>query len=99
MSEFIQSLSPSLFWDVDRENVDDEKHRRFVMQRVLERGSFDDWRLTKERYTLPTIVAEAQQMRSLEPKALAFIACVGGVHEETFRCFTLRRLHQKHWFF
>jgi hypothetical protein len=99
MSEFIQSLTPSLFWDVNREDVDDEKHRRFVMQRVLERGSLDDWRRTKERYTLPTIVAEAQQMRSLEPKALAFIACVGGVREETFRCFTLRRLHQKHWFF
>ena len=27
MSPFVASLSPHLFWDVDREQVDPEKHR------------------------------------------------------------------------
>lgn len=95
----MKALTPSLFWDVNRDEVDDEKHRRFIMQRVLERGTIDDWRLTKKHYSLPLIVAEAQQMRSLEPRALAFIACLGRVDESSFRCSALKQSHQKHWFY
>ena len=98
MSEYVRALTPALFWDVERDDVDDEKHRRFIMQRVLERGTLDDWRLTKQRYSIPLIVKEAQQMRSLEPKALAFIDCVGDVEESSFRCYALRQSHQTHWF-
>ena len=99
MSDYVRELSPALFWDVDRESIDVDRHRRFIVQRVLERGNMKDWRLTKAHYTLPVIVAEAQQMRSLEPKALAFIACIGNVVESSFRCYTLRQSHQKHWFY
>ena len=42
MSSFVQSLSKGLFWDVDPETVDEVKHRRFIIQRVLERGDFED---------------------------------------------------------
>lgn len=97
MSEYIKSLTQSLFWDVDRETLDDSRYRRFIIQRVLERGTLEDWRLTNRRYTLKTIVEEAQQMRTLEPKALAFIACVGQVPEESFRCFISKQSSQKHW--
>ena len=86
MSPFIASLSPHLFWDVDREQVDPEKHRRSIIQRVLERGSWDDWKAVKAEYTLPSIVEEARNMRCLEPTALAFVSCVGHVPKESFRC-------------
>ena len=86
MSPFVASLSPHLFWDVDREQVDPEKHRRSIIQRVLERGSWDDWKAVKAEYTLPSIVEEARNMRSLEPTALAFVSCVGHVPKESFRC-------------
>ena len=99
MSEYVKALTPSLFWDVNRDEVDDDRHRRFIMQRVLERGTMNDWRLTKRRYSLPLIVAEAQQMRSLEPRALAFIACLGDVDESSFRCSALKQSHQRHWFY
>ena len=42
-------------------------------------------------YTMPVVVAEAQQMRSLDPVTLAFAACLGNVKEETFRCFASKR--------
>lgn len=99
MSDYVQSLSPSLFWDVDRRMIDDEKHRRFIIGRVLERGRMQDWRSTKDRYGLATVVHEAQQMRSLDPKALAFVSCLGQVSKETFRCYTLQHLHRQHWIY
>ena len=91
MSELIQTLSPELFWDVDRGTIDENAHRRYVIERVLERGELSDLRKMVAHYTMPVVVAEAQQMRSLDPVTLAFAACLGNVKEETFRCFASKR--------
>ena len=86
MNPLVARLSPGLFWDTDREKVDPAVHRRAIVQRVLERGSWTDWTAIRDAFTVPVIVSEAQRLRSLEPKALSFISCVGGVAPETFRC-------------
>ncbi len=91
MSTFIQSLAQELFWDVDPKAIDDEKHRRYVIERILERGELSDLCKMVAHYTMPTVIAEAQQMRSLDPVTLAFAACLGNVKEETFRCYTSKR--------
>ena len=88
MTSFVSLLTPSLFWDVDISEIDEEKHRRYIIQRVIERGDLSDWNSLKNRYSLEVIVEEAQKMRTLDPKALAFISCVGNVPKESFRCFT-----------
>ncbi len=87
MSEFVQKLSGSLFGDVEQDLLDDENDKRFIIQRVLERGLRKDWLLINERYTLEGIVEEALQMRSLEPKALSYISCMGDVPKEKFKCY------------
>lgn len=86
MSPFIQSLSSRLFWDVDPNEIDEQAHCRYIIQRVLERGTLDDIRATISYYTMPFMIAEAQQIRFLDPVTLAFAACIGNVKEETFRC-------------
>lgn len=87
MSDFVKQLSSSLFWDVDISEIDDEKNKRFIIQRVLERGTHNDWILINKKYTLQGIVQEAMQMRYLEPKALSYIAIMGNVPKEEFRCY------------
>lgn len=87
MSDFVKQLSSSLFWDVDISEIDDEKNKRFIIQRVLERGTRNDWILINKKYTLQGIVQEAMQMRYLEPKALSYIAIMGNVPKEEFRCY------------
>ena len=57
----------------------------------LERGTLEDIRATVAHYTMPFMIAEAQQIRSLDPVTLAFAACLGNVKEETFRCYTSKR--------
>ena len=91
MSDFIQSLSQRLFWDVDSKTIDDRVHCRYVIQRVLERGSIEDIKATIAHYTMPVMIAEAQQIRSLDPVTLAFAACLGNVNEDTFRCYSSKR--------
>ena len=88
MSTLVQKLSKRLFWDVDPETIDDRVHCRYVIQRVLERGSLEDIKATVAHYTMPFMIAEAQQIRSLDPVTLAFAACLGNVKEDTFRCYS-----------
>ena len=97
MNSLAKQLTPEIFWDVNISDMDDDLHRRFIIQRVLERGTLEDFRRTRDHYTLAVMVAEAQKMRHLEPKALAFIACLGNVPEESFRCYTPPHSIQKHW--
>lgn len=91
MCEFVKSLSPRLFWDVDPETINERTHARYIIQRVLERGSLEDLKSTIAHYTMEGMIAEAQQIRSLDPVTLAFAACIGNVKEDTFRCYTSKQ--------
>ncbi len=97
MSPFVQSLSRSLFWDVDPETVDEVKHRRFIIQRVLERGNFEELKELIAHYSMPVVIAEAQRIRSLDPVTLSFAACLGNVSEESFRCYSMLHLSTQPW--
>jgi len=41
----IEQLSPDLFWDVDRTQVDPFRHQKWLITRVIERGRWRDWLL------------------------------------------------------
>jgi hypothetical protein len=38
MKSWINNLSPELFWDVSRKEVDPERNERWLIERVLQRG-------------------------------------------------------------
>lgn len=77
--DFVHTLKRRLFWDVDINGIDEQKHRRFIIQRVFERGDLEDIRKTIGAYSLAVVASEYAQMRSLDPVTNAFLACVCGV--------------------
>jgi hypothetical protein len=91
------NFTASLFWDVAPEAVDFDKHRRWVVQRVLEYGRIEDWRAIRELYGLDGIAEAAQHARTLDPKALAFISLLSGKSVDTFRCSTTKSYTRLHW--
>ena len=90
-------FSRKLFWDVDPSTLDFERHRKYVVARVLEYGTLDDWQLLVRRFTLESIIGVAQTLRTLDPKALSFLATVGHVPRSSFRCYTLSRSVPTPW--
>ena len=44
----INDFSQHLFWDVDLNGFDFEKHKMHLIQKVLEYGFIEDWRLLKD---------------------------------------------------
>lgn len=94
--ECIQGFSNYIFWDVDRNSIDLTLNAPYVVQRVLEYGQIDDWRLLKNYYGLDSIVAVCKGLRTLEPKALAFISAISNTPIEQFRCYTTRQSLPEH---
>jgi hypothetical protein len=61
MSLDVARLSPTLFWDVAKESVDWDRHRVWLVERVLTRGTWDDWLLVSRELS-------AAKLRELEPR-------------------------------
>jgi len=85
-----KDFSETLFWDVDPQEVDFDRNRRWFVVRVLEYGLIEDWKSLLKLYSLEEIVMAAQTARTLEPKAFSFICFVSRSPKESFRCFTMK---------
>jgi hypothetical protein len=76
-----------------------EQHAAYIVGRVLDYGSWNDWRLIRNYYGMEKIKTIALGLRSMERKSLAFIATVTNIPENQFRCYTLLQSKNLHWYF
>ena len=81
-------LTETLFWDCDPKTVDAEMHGRFIIGRVLTRGTMGDWRHLKQLYGHERLRSEVVLLRSLDPRTLAFCCTYFELNKEDFRCYS-----------
>lgn len=93
----LERFSPYLFWDMDKEQIDLDVSSTQIIQRVMEYGGMEDWRLLKSYYGLKRIVQSCQQLRSLDPRVVAFLCCISHVTKESFRCYHNTQSPHPHW--
>lgn len=92
-------FSANLFWDVDPTQLDLNNHKRFIIQRVIEFGTLNDWKFIKSYYGIAVIGREMTQIRSLDDITLSFISLVTGIRKEDFRCYITKQSLPPHWNF
>lgn len=85
----ISEFSNHLFWDVNRDELDLDTNKSFIVKRVLEYGLMRDWNLIYKYYGLQTIIELAKSFRSIDPKSFSFILNLSGLPKEDFRCSTI----------
>jgi hypothetical protein len=95
----VSQLPRHLFWDVNPENLEWQMNHQLIIERVLERGTLDQWRTIVSVYGLEKIVETVKQMRSLDPVSLHFIAAISHTPLTEFRCYHTRYLTQEHWIY
>lgn len=96
-AECIEKLSPVVFWDMDREQVGMETCPPQIIQRVLEYGTWEDWKIIRSYYGLDRIVEYCKGMRTLDPIALSYICCISNTKEEEYRCYHFRQSNPTLW--
>lgn len=97
--DYISRLSSHLFWDMDQESVDMDTCPSQIIQRVLEYGTLDDWKLILSYYGLNKIVTVCRSLRTLDAKALSFICCISGTDKTQYRCYYITQSNPTRWNF
>lgn len=92
-------FSKHLFWDIDIEDLDMEKHGAYVLEKVLEFGRMNDWLLVNEYYDIDELRRIAVDMRCMSPKALSFMSIITHTPEKQFRCYKELQSPNRHWHF
>ena len=63
----------SLFWDTDVNSIDMVKNKRYIIERILKFGDFDDYHWMRNTYSTENIKDVILEERSdLDPKSINF---------------------------
>jgi hypothetical protein len=81
-------LPPHLFWDIDPNDIDLEKHAAWLARRVLEYGDWPDWQALVRCYGRDRLATIVTGIRSLHPRALSFCKIWFDLPASAFRCST-----------
>lgn len=96
-AEWLSNFSEYLFWDADTKQLSMDDNAAYIIQRVLECGQMDDWRLINRYYGLDRIVSECKRLRTLDPVCLSFICNISHTNEEEYRCYHYRQSNPTLW--
>lgn len=90
-------FSENLFWDIDLSELDMQKHASYIMARVLDYGTWNDWLIMRNCYTRQQIRDTVLNLRCLSSKSLNFISLYTKTPIQEFRCYPLRQSHPTLW--
>lgn len=89
----MKGLSDHLFWDVNRNEIDLEKHAIWLTGRVLEYGRWADWQILVSEYGKPRLATLTQVLRTISPKTLTFCCAWFQLPISAFRCSASMQSH------
>ncbi len=90
-------LSKVLFWDVDYDTIDWEKHAPYVVERIITRGTLEDFREIKNYYGKSKLKRITKQLRYMNDELLYFCSVYFNTPISEFRCYKLQQLSPSHW--
>lgn len=65
-------FSKELFWDSEVEDINLQKNRRYVIERVISRGRMQDFKVLLSLYSIEEIKSAVRQSKELDPKTRHF---------------------------
>lgn len=93
----LTQFSDHLFWDTPMESVDAGRNRKWLVKRVLEKGTKGDWDRLLGLYGKDGVAEAVRGMRSLEKKPFRFACAMLDLEPNECRCYTNRLSHVTHW--
>jgi hypothetical protein len=80
-------FSKTLFWDTDVTAMHPEKSKFYIIERVVTRGNFSDWKKMLSLYSLEEIKFNITKIKSLDSKTLHFCSLYFDLPKEAFECY------------
>ena len=86
---FMLEAVKHLLWDVDRNTIDPQKHKKFIIERVLKFGTPKEVRWLLATYAEADIIQVVKSSRSLDKKTANFWAVHFGIPSEEILCLNM----------
>ena len=91
------NLSESLFWDIDVHQIDEQKNKKIIIERVFTRGDIPDIRTIIQLYGLDTIKQEIVKAGFLDKKTLKWASDFLDIPVTKFKCYIKKQSKPVHW--
>ena len=87
------------FWDTDFKTVDKEKHKAYIIAKVLEFGNLEAVRWLLHNYQVNSLVQVLTESRQLTPKVANFWAMYFNISKNKILCLNkpFREMQKSHW--
>lgn len=90
-------LSKVLFWDTDMEQLDWERHAKYVIERVIQRGTWSDFKTILEYYGRGKIIDVVKNLKYLDMRSMHFCSVYFKIPLTDLRCYNIRQSRKLHW--
>lgn len=90
-------LRRELFWDIDYDHLDPEKHKRVIIERVLSYGNLQEFFFILGAYSPQTLKGEIKRLGYLDPKTISFVAGFFNISQKRLKCYTRKQSQEIHW--
>ncbi len=90
-------IRKELFWDVNITNLDPDKHKHLIIERVLSYGNIEELKFILTHYKTSTIKEEIKKIGYLDPKTYNFVITYFNLSKDQLRCYTKRQSVKQHW--
>lgn len=87
-----QHISCSLFWEMDYAQLDWEKNKHLIVQRIIERGTIKALHEITGHYGKDGVVAIIKQLPFLSSRDMAFVHIYFDIPLNELKCFLNRPL-------
>lgn len=92
-------LTRAIFWDANYDRINWDKRARYVIGKVLNYGTINDWNAIKSYYGINRIKQEVVSIRDLDPKAMHFASTIFDISLHHFKCYTWRQSTPAPWIY
>jgi len=90
-------LRRELFWDMDYNSLDEEKHEIYIVQQVLNFGTLEEFAMLVHHYGKERLKQTLKKVGCLDPKTFSFVIALWDLDKNELSCYTKKRLNQPHW--
>jgi len=87
------NISSRAFWDTDFYNLDFQRHKNHIIQRVFEYGKWDDILKIISYYENKVITNTLLNAEFLSEKSLQLSSAIFKISKDKFKCFTKKPYH------
>jgi hypothetical protein len=94
---YIEDFSPTLFWDVDKAALDFEQHAAHVVDKALNRGTWEDFKTALRYYGRARMADIVKNLRYMDKKTLQFSSVYFHIPITEMRCYIWQQSNPSHW--